>query len=83
MRVYLLGEQYRAQPTHRMFVAPAADVRNEEIPADWVDDENNPVSIPVEFRFGEAEVPTNLGKFLVSRGLVARSRLFMPRRLSA
>lgn len=78
MRVYLTGERQKSQPVHRMLVAPAADLRGQEVPVDWVDDENTPVTLTVEFHFGVAEVDTGLGKYLVSRGLAARSKLILP-----
>lgn len=79
MRVYLTGERHRAQPTHRMFVSPAADIENEEVPRDWVDDRNEPVQIAIDFAYGLAEVPSPLGKYLVSRGLAAKTQLILPR----
>lgn len=79
MRVYLTGERHRAQPIHRLIVSPAAEIKNEEVPREWVSDQNEPVPITVEFAFGVAEVPTNMGKFLVSRGLAAKTQLILPR----
>ncbi|MBM7045435.1 hypothetical protein [Rhizobium lusitanum] len=78
MRVYLTGSQHRAQPIHRMFVSPATDIQNEEVPRDWVNDQNEPVQIAVDFAYGVAEVPPSLGKYMISRGLVAKTKLILP-----
>lgn len=74
MKVYLTGGT--KAPSHMMHVAPAADVKG-EVPAEWVNGDNEPLNFAVEFKFGVAEVADDLGKYLVSRGLARKSKLIL------
>lgn len=74
MKVYLSGGT--KAPSHMMHVAPAADVKG-EVPAEWVNANNEPLNITIDFHFGVAEVPDDLGKYLLSRGLALKSRLIV------
>jgi hypothetical protein len=60
-----------------MSVAPAGDKTfvKGEVPAAWVDDENRPVNIAVNFTFGVADVDDELGRYLVARGLAKKTRI--------
>ncbi len=78
MLVYLQGEISSRKPAHSLFVCPAADIVGEECPADWLDAQGKPLTIEVEFKFGRAEVPSNLGAYLVKQGLAGKTRLIIP-----
>jgi len=41
--------------------------------SDWLDENGDPLSFNVEFKFGKAEVPDNLGRFLIDKGLAQES----------
>lgn len=82
MKVYTTGEKPSRQPSFTMSVAPAATAHNEEVPAHWVDDKNNPVQFNIEFKFGEAEVEDGLAKYLIANGYAKRTRLLLPREVS-
>lgn len=79
MKVYILGEKPRNQPSFIMCIAPAATVTQQEVPASWVDGDNKPVQFNIEFKFGEAEVEDSIGRYLVESGLVRKTKLFLPR----
>ena len=78
MKVYLAGEKPRAQPSFIMCVAPAATAQNQEVPAHWVDDKNNPVQFNIEFVHGSAEVEDSIARYLLEQGLVKRTALIIP-----
>lgn len=78
MKVYHLGEKARRQKVFIMSVAPAADMRNQEVPSDWVDGDNKPVQFNLEFNYGEAEVEDSIAKYLVDKNLCVRTRLHLP-----
>lgn len=67
--------------THTMFVCPAGDkdfFRNQEVPSEWVDDDNKPITFEVEFRKGRAEVDDKLGKYMTDRGLARKTKFIRP-----
>ena len=65
--------------THTLYVCPAGDPdRKGECPSEWVNDRNEPVNFPVEFRNGRAEVPDNLGRYMIERGLARKTKLILP-----
>lgn len=78
MKVYHAGEKVRNQSSFIMSVAPAATVQNQEVPAHWVDDKNNPVQFTIEFKFGAAEVDDSIARYLLENELVRRSPLLLP-----
>jgi hypothetical protein len=78
MKVYCLGEKARKQASFTMSVAPAATMKNEEVPADWVDDKNQPIQFNIEFVYGEAEVDDAIARYLLDEKLVKRTKLFLP-----
>ncbi len=80
MKIYLTGEREKANPAHIMYVAPAADKRNAptNIPSDWLDDEKKPRTFPITFVHGRADVPDQLGNYLVKTGQAAASSLLRP-----
>ena len=67
---------------HRMTVAPAGDKAfvKSEVPADWVDADNNPIQFEVVFNAGrgDAEVDDRLGRYMVERGLASKTFLLQP-----
>lgn len=79
MKVYHTGDKARRQASFTMCVAPAADMPNQEVPAAWVDDKNVPLQFNIEFTHGEAEVEDAMGRYLVTRGYVAKTKLLLPR----
>ena len=80
MRVYLNTSGERPPiPLHVMSVAPAAHMEGQgEMPLEWVGPDNKPLTITVEFIHGEANVPDNLGRYLVKHGLAKKTRLILP-----
>lgn len=80
MRVFCAGERAAVAPVFVMFVAPAGDTEftKGDIPASWVDENKVPVQFTVEFKFGRAEVPDDIGKYMVARKLAKRTQLLLP-----
>lgn len=77
MKVYRTGERDPHRPSFFLFVAPAADVAAEDCPSEWKTADGKPLNIEVEFKFGCAEVPSNLGKYLIAQGLAHKSALIV------
>ena len=72
MRVYRPRD--RDVASHTLFVQPGR-----QFPiADWVDEMGAPRLFRVEFRAGCAEVPDNLGAYMIDQGLAQRSPLLLP-----
>lgn len=46
--------------------------------SEWKDKEGNPLLIEVVFKNGCADVPNNLGEYLLNTKQAARSRLILP-----
>lgn len=73
-----------AQDVRREFVRDAKGKptgKRAEPPVDWmeeVDGQLKPRQIPVVFRYGQAEVPDDIGKYMLARGLVEPTRLIRP-----
>jgi hypothetical protein len=74
--IFLRAEGAVRQASHTMFVAPAAQIEG-EVPAHWKDVDGEPITIPVEFKYGRAEVPDDLGKFMLKFGHAAKSPLIL------
>ena len=70
MKIYL--PKYR-DGLHTVSVAPAAIDATARVP-EWQDEEGNPTSQTVTFRYGTAEVPDSLGRFLVAHGFAKKTR---------
>lgn len=86
MKIYTTGEKPSRQPSYVMSVAPAADELflqkfPGEVPSEWVDANNVPLQVNVEFTWGEAEVSDSLGRYLVQMGYVKATRLILPSEL--
>lgn len=70
MKVYRPHDHLRH--SHTIFVSPA-NTRHGKGVADWLDDEGKPLTIPVEFKHGVAEVDGRLGSYLIDSKLAERS----------
>ena len=71
MKVHYQG----SSNNHRMFVQPG--VQHPEV-SEWREGLNAPKLIEVLFVNGVADVPDNLGKYLVDNELAKKSRLLLP-----
>ena len=49
-----------------------------EVPTEWVDDKNEPLTFQVEFVRGKAEVDENIGRYLIDQGLAKKTKLILP-----
>ena len=78
MKVYLNGERASRAANYTVSVCPAGHLKDTEMPHDWVTEANEPKTFPVKFVYGLAEVPSNLGQYMVKYGLAQRSRLIIP-----
>ena len=72
MRVY--RPQDADVPRHRLHVQPGREFPN----SDWLDAQGAPRMFTVEFRAGCAEVPDNLGQYMIDKGMAAQSPLILP-----
>lgn len=70
---------YRPQgthiPRHFLYVQPAATPGCEN--SDWMDGEE-PKLFTIEFVHGRAEVPDNLGRYMIDNGLARMSPILLP-----
>lgn len=75
MRVYS-----KSQPDHGLFVTPANDERGRLLDgaSQWKTPDGAPIQYHVRFVAGVAEVPAELGQWLIKHGYANRTRLFMP-----
>ena len=78
MIVYLRGEKQVQKASHSLFVCPASDLRKADCPSDWLTEEGRPMTMEVDFKYGRAEVPSNLGEYLVRQGFAFKSKLIIP-----
>jgi hypothetical protein len=79
MKVYLNGERPARAKRYVMNVCPAEHLKGTgEMPAEWVTEANEPITFPIEFVYGVADVPTNLGTYMTKYGLAAKTRLYIP-----
>jgi hypothetical protein len=64
---------------HTMHISPAADPRMKgEMPTEWVDGDNSPLTFQVEFVRGKAEVDDKIGKYMTDMGLAKKSKIILP-----
>lgn len=77
MKVYLHSDRAEKTDTYPMHLAPAADssFKQGEVPSDWLNADGGAKQISINFAYGVAEVPDELGKYMIARGLAQRSRL--------
>jgi len=78
MKIYNNGSKAAAMPSFFMSVSPARHLEGQEMPSEWVTDQNWPIDFQVEFKFGKAEVDKNLGEYMIKYGLASRSKLIIP-----
>lgn len=78
MKVYLPGTGAKTSPSHMLSVAPAADTKG-EVPADWVNNDNEPLQFRIQFKFGVAEVDDRMGRYLIERGICRKTALILSR----
>lgn len=78
MKIYAKGERATEVKAFLQHVAPGADPEGYDGPAEWWDAERNPVTFPVAYAFGVAEVPDELGKFMIAKGYAKRTALVLP-----
>lgn len=83
MKIYLSGERAQQSPSHLVVICPAGHLEGQEMPREWVDDHNNPVSLHVEFKFGVAEVPSNVGEYMLKYGMASKTKLIIPNGVKA
>lgn len=62
------------RPKHEMFVTPA---RNSDS-VEFKDESGKPIMFSVLFEYGRAEVPQNLGRWMVDNEMAIVSRLILP-----
>jgi hypothetical protein len=78
MIVYATGEKARAQKSFVLAICPARHLEGAEMPAEWVTETNEPREMQVEFTYGRAEVPDNIGRYLLAHGLASKTTLILP-----
>lgn len=77
MKVYSAAARHR-HGEHQVFIAPAAHLDHAGLPADWIDENGQPVQMTITFRDGSAEVTPELGRYLVSQKLARKTSLILP-----
>lgn len=78
MKIYLHSDRAEKSKVYPMHLAPAADslfVSDGEAPQSWKNADGSAKQIEVNFSFGSAEVPDELGRYMVARGIAHKSRL--------
>lgn len=65
-----------------LHIAPAADIQG-EAPAGWLHDDGTPCNIGVTFQYGEAVVTSEVGRYLIARGLARKTKLIVPAGVAA
>jgi hypothetical protein len=79
MIVYTTGDKAAKQAAFIMSICPARHLEGQgEMPSEWVDEQNKPIEFNVEFNHGRADVPENIGKYLIKHQLAKKSRLIIP-----
>jgi len=68
MNIYVNGEK-QSKGVHRMFVEPGRELDG----SNWKDKDGKVIQFKVEFVEGKADVPANLGRYMVSRGMATES----------
>ena len=66
--------------THTMYVCPAGDVEamKGEAPSEFKNDDGTARSFTVQFTHGRADVPDNLGNYMIKRKLARKTKLLLP-----
>lgn len=78
MKVYV-GGKARDNARYTLHICPAADKETgSEVPSEWVNDHNEPLTFNIDFFRGCADVPEHLGAYLIKRGLAKKTPFFHP-----
>lgn len=81
MKVYLHSTRAELSKSYPMHLAPADDVLFvSAAPDEWRNRDKTAKQITVDFVYGAVEVPDELGKYMIARGIAHKSRLL--RRIS-
>jgi hypothetical protein len=78
VKVYLTGERSSLAATHTIYVSPAGHLGGQEMPHEWVSATNEPLTFPVVFENGVAEVESNLGEYLTKYKIASKTKLIFP-----
>ena len=80
MIVYLKGEGCERRALHTVVICPGEDLGLSDCPSDWLEDGGKKRrTFGVDFHWGRAEVPSNVGQYLIAKGYAARTRLIIPK----
>ena len=80
MKVYTTGEKSSVQSNYFLSICPGEHLGAEAAEtSEWFDEKNQPLQFHVEFKHGIADVPENIGRYLVKHGLASKSRFVLPR----
>lgn len=79
MRIYSTGFRAFSVPETHVFVTPGR--HPEADPAEWHEG-GKPVMFDIVLRYGVAEVPEPLGKFMVANGMASPSRFLIGQKVA-
>lgn len=81
MRIYLHGDRAERTSSYIVTIAPGGDAQfvgtagHDPKDALWCHPDGTPKQIEVEFKFGAAEVSTQIANYMTARGIAKPSRL--------
>lgn len=76
MKVYYHGRSLK----HRLYVQPA--INNPDAPSEWKENDGKAKQMEVLFENGVADVPENLGKYLIDKQLASKTKIHIPREVA-
>lgn len=62
---------------HTVYLRPAAHVKG-GFPAEWLNPDGSKRMFRIEFKNGRADVPDNIGQFMIDTGLARSSPILLP-----
>lgn len=74
MKIYLAA----GRRSHTVIVQPGNEQDAADAPSEWFGADEMPLTFTVKFEDGVATVPTNLGGYLVAKGIVSKSPIIIP-----
>jgi hypothetical protein len=78
MRVFLYSDNAEKSAKYTAHVCPAGDKDWEgysaDMPASWTERDGNRKRFEIRFTWGAAEVPDELGRYMIERGIAHKSR---------
>lgn len=74
MKIYQQGPR---QGVFDMMVCPGGH-EPAECPSDWFREDGSPIMFNIRFENGKAEVPGNLGRYMIKHEMAFRSPLILP-----